>query len=1373
KLPLVSTSGMIQGEPLLAALSEEAPESVTTVLRSNTFPHTDHRILSYPDGAFMVLVEDDATRSAANRTRLKYSIYNGSAWTTPAVVDPDDATADYKPVAAATNDGVIAAWENINEVLADDAALEDALSAEEICTARYDEASDTWVQLGNLTNDSYMDCTPQIATSGSKAILVWLKSKSEDYSNLLTADYSAVNDICFSKWDGNAFSIPMTIASFDRPVMDMTVAYHGSGAIILFTVDEDKNLNTAADQEIYRMAYDGTAWTEPVKLTNNQVKDSNGQINYINGEAIAVWNQNGKILYATDLLSTSPIIKTALEQTFLQDTFTIASGGDGTLALVGTGKSGSAQELYAVTYDKAGDVWSSEMALTTDNALNSNPSAAFVENRLVSVYNRAQTTTAINPDDGSTYPSISDTADLVMIELVLTHNLAVSSEGIILSESNPQPGSLVTISAEIVNRGSYAETGMKAEFYSGNPSLGGVKIGQSSPVGTIAPGMSVTASVQWEVPTQNAGDTIYVVVSPHTEISDSDPADNKAFIHIQRPDLELSALECTPAGSGKYAVTVRAANIGLTDVQDALVTLYYGGQNGELVKIDTLAAGEIKAGEAIELPYLWSPSATVFQEGRVNLFATIDIPSRDNGIMLAMEVSDTSNETTLENNVRMVTVNQQYLGILNYSPANLQENVSIEQAITITFNNNLLQQIGPGLTLTGPGGITAGVGTAVNGDTLVITPAQQLQYATEYTLALSKNSVTDVNGRVMEEPWSITFTTASAAVVPLLQSLNNAAVNGTIKLPFSAGIIQGMNFNGIVLRNNALQSVPCTFACSGNILEIKPIAPLAYTSSYTVAIPAGALKNTAGTDLSAFTFSLNTRDESTAFLQAGLSQLTISQGILKPAFNTDTVDYQAEADSSTGSILITPVAMDGTMVITVNGSAVISGHASQSVSLTTGNNIITIDVTTADGKNVKTYTITVNRAPGDDGGSGADSGADSGRTASINAGAYHMNVQVSSIRGTTTASLSNFSLNAAFEKAAKDGDGISTVNIQMPEVAGSTGYAVKLPAKVLTSDRLDQRLSVTSPAGILTLPVNMLNGVNLKGATNVEIRMSQVDPEQLPQNVQKLVGARPVVELKLISGTNTLEWSNPDAPVKVSIPYTPTAEELKDPEHITIWYIDGKGNIQSVPTGKCDPQTGRVTFTTTHFSYYAAAFAMKTFSDLDKAVWARKPVEVLASKGILEGKTEAGYDPMTEITRADFLYYLVRALGADARVDDNFEDIKPDALYYKEIGIAKKLGITNGTGGNLFKPGESITRQDMMVLTVRALRLLNRLKQQGAMKDLDRFSDKALVADYAVDAVAATVSEGLIIGNNGKVNPRGNTNRAEAAMFLYRIYNKY
>jgi len=76
----------------------------------------------------------------------------------------------------------------------------------------------------------------------------------------------------------------------------------------------------------------------------------------------------------------------------------------------------------------------------------------------------------------------------------------------------------------------------------------------------------------------------------------------------------------------------------------------------------------------------------------------------------------------------------------------------------------------------------------------------------------------------------------------------------------------------------------------------------------------------------------------------------------------------------------------------------------------------------------------------------------------------------------------------------------------------------------------------------------------------------------------------------------------------------------------------------------------------------------------------------------------------------------------------------------------------------------------MMVLTARALEESKGLKILGDSTVLDQFSDKNDIAGYSAESLAALVSEGLITGSGDKLNPRANTIRAEAAVFLYRIY---
>lgn len=111
-----------------------------------------------------------------------------------------------------------------------------------------------------------------------------------------------------------------------------------------------------------------------------------------------------------------------------------------------------------------------------------------------------------------------------------------------------------------------------------------------------------------------------------------------------------------------------------------------------------------------------------------------------------------------------------------------------------------------------------------------------------------------------------------------------------------------------------------------------------------------------------------------------------------------------------------------------------------------------------------------------------------------------------------------------------------------------------------------------------------------------------------------------------------------------------------------------------------------------------------------------------------------------------------------------------DKYYYKEIAIAKKLGITVGIGNNRFDPERPITRQDMMVLTERAMRKLDLLNTSDDIKSLEKYKDKQNIADYARISVANLVKEGLIEGAGDRIYPKDNAIRAEAAVFLYRIY---
>lgn len=374
--------------------------------------------------------------------------------------------------------------------------------------------------------------------------------------------------------------------------------------------------------------------------------------------------------------------------------------------------------------------------------------------------------------------------------------------------------------------------------------------------------------------------------------------------------------------------------------------------------------------------------------------------------------------------------------------------------------------------------------------------------------------------------------------------------------------------------------------------------------------------------------------------------------------------------------------------------------------------------------------------------------------------------------GIAAADINTEDLEKAFKQVTTDVNGVKQVKIELKAVEGSKLYIQRLPSSAVASGNKNEKIEIKTSLGTIVVPGNMFNSNDVKQVQNIGIAIGLADKSNIDKTLMKKIGNKPVVEINASADGKTIAWNNPDAPVKVSVDYSPTAEELKDPEHIVVWYIDGEGKAVAVPDGRYDNTTGKVTFTTTHFSKYAVAFVHKTFSDITGCEWARKQIEVLASKGVINGTTETTYEPDMPITRADFLVLLVKTLGLTAKVQSNFDDVEKNAYYYEAVGIAKKLGITSGVGGNKFNPNDPILRQDMMTLVAKALKVAGKAAVTGGITDLTGFSDASIISPYAVESVAALVKEGVIQGSGNMINPLGNTTRAEIAVLVYRLYYK-
>ena len=175
------------------------------------------------------------------------------------------------------------------------------------------------------------------------------------------------------------------------------------------------------------------------------------------------------------------------------------------------------------------------------------------------------------------------------------------------------------------------------------------------------------------------------------------------------------------------------------------------------------------------------------------------------------------------------------------------------------------------------------------------------------------------------------------------------------------------------------------------------------------------------------------------------------------------------------------------------------------------------------------------------------------------------------------------------------------------------------------------------------------------------------------------------------------------------------------------------------------------------------------FIDLGGYDWAKDAINELAEAGVIKGTSANTYSPGANITRADFALLLTRAFKLTSDSTENFADVAANKYYAAELAIAKANGIVNGIGNNKFKPEGQITRQDMMVMLERALKKLGYELGEAEGSELAAFSDAAQVADYAKEAVALLIGNGVVAGSNGRINPQGKATRAEVAVLLERV----
>ncbi|PYY27001.1 S8 family serine peptidase [Paenibacillus illinoisensis] len=340
-------------------------------------------------------------------------------------------------------------------------------------------------------------------------------------------------------------------------------------------------------------------------------------------------------------------------------------------------------------------------------------------------------------------------------------------------------------------------------------------------------------------------------------------------------------------------------------------------------------------------------------------------------------------------------------------------------------------------------------------------------------------------------------------------------------------------------------------------------------------------------------------------------------------------------------------------------------------------------------------------------------------------------------------------------------------------VAITVGQKIELP--VNAGDLLGSNTLTLSQQGLLSLaiPSGVFKELQTKGGPGaadgkimLEIKEKDVNVPAAKQGLTwTIAGAAYEFELYLEASGEKLSLSTLPEDIALTLHY----DKDLNSNLIGMYNESSSKDNWTYVGGDVDRQNGTVTSPLSHLGTFGPFVYDKAFEDVTPTHWASEAIKSLAAKHVLTGKTETAFDPQGQTTRAEFAALIVRTLGLQAKGNElPFGDVSQDAWYVESIAAAYQAGLIQGIAKDKFAPTETISRQEMAVLMMRAYEY--QTQSLDTKQTSEGYSDAADIAPWAEEAVANASELGVMKGSaKGEFNPKDHATRAETAQTIYNL----
>ncbi|MBN3032657.1 MAG: S-layer homology domain-containing protein [Candidatus Saganbacteria bacterium] len=158
--------------------------------------------------------------------------------------------------------------------------------------------------------------------------------------------------------------------------------------------------------------------------------------------------------------------------------------------------------------------------------------------------------------------------------------------------------------------------------------------------------------------------------------------------------------------------------------------------------------------------------------------------------------------------------------------------------------------------------------------------------------------------------------------------------------------------------------------------------------------------------------------------------------------------------------------------------------------------------------------------------------------------------------------------------------------------------------------------------------------------------------------------------------------------------------------------------------------------------------AMAGFSDVPANYWAQKPIQYLATLGLMSGFPDGTFRPTAEVTRREMAVMLVKAKGFSVtkEIKNGFFDVPANDPAAPFISLAVERNYLTGHADGSFQPGQVLTRAEAAVIMAKFAGLYVKEKvQQKPFADVsvDHWAAPAIAADKGAGLFAYLAGQGF------------------------------